>query len=64
MKTAGIEVFTVGFMLKETGAKHLGNCASPDTKGIKHYFETSSGAELNDAFLEIVRNIERLAITE
>lgn len=65
MKKAGIEIFTVGFMLRESGAKAvLGDCASPDTKGIRHYFETSSGAELNDAFLEIVRNIERLAITE
>lgn len=64
MKAQGIEIFTVGFMLKEAGAKQvLGACASPDTGSIKHYFETSSGSELNDAFLEIASNIERLALT-
>jgi hypothetical protein len=65
MKKDGIEVFTVGFMLKEAGAKAvLGDCASEDTSSTKHYFETSSGAELDAAFQEIVQNIERLAITE
>jgi hypothetical protein len=65
MKADGIEVFTVGFMLKEAGAKAvLGDCASPDSASTTHYFETSSGEQLNAAFLEIVRNIERLAVTE
>ena len=65
MKKDGIEIFTVGFMLKEAGAKAvLGDCASPDAKSVKHYYETSSGEELNAAFLEIARKIESLAITE
>ena len=65
MKKDGIEIFTVGFMLKEAGAKAvLGDCASPDAKSVKHYYDTSSGAELNAAFLDIARKIESLAITE
>ena len=52
-------------MLKEAGAKAvLGDCASPDSGSVKHYFETSSGTELNDAFLAIASNIESLALTK
>ena len=65
MKTDGIEIFTVGFMLQEAGAKSvLSDCASPDAKLVKHYYDTSSGQELNAAFLDIARKIESLAITE
>jgi Flp pilus assembly protein TadG len=65
MKKDGIEIFTVGFMLQEAGARQvLGNCASSDSGSVQHYFQTSNGAELNAAFLQIVRNIERLTITE
>jgi Flp pilus assembly protein TadG len=65
MKKDGIEIFTIGFMLKEAGAKAtLGDCASPNAKSVNHYYETSSGAELNAAFLDIARKIESLAITE
>lgn len=64
MKEHGIEIFTIGFMLKENSAKTvLGTCASPDSSSVRHYFDTSTGTELNDAFLEIARNIEQLAIT-
>lgn len=65
MRKDGIEVFTVGFMLKEAGAKAvMKSCASPDSGSVTHYFETSSGAELTDAFLSIARNVERLAVTK
>jgi Flp pilus assembly protein TadG len=65
MKKDGIEIFTVGFMLKEAGAKAtLGDCASPNTKSVNHYYETSSGAELKAAFLDIASKVENLAITE
>jgi hypothetical protein len=65
MKKDGIEIFTVGFMLKEAGARQvLGDCASPDRGSVRHYFDTSSGAELDQAFQTIAGNIERLAITE
>lgn len=65
MRDDGIEIFTIGFMLEEAGAKStMKKCASPDTGSIKHYYQTSSGSELNQAFLDIARNIERLAVTK
>lgn len=63
MKKKGIEIFTIGFQLHSSNAKAvLKNCASPGTSS-KHYFETSSGAELDSAFQEIAHNIQRLALT-
>lgn len=65
MRAEGIEIFSVGFQLTETSAKGvMKNCADKDTSSIRHYYEASSGTELNQAFLEIARNIERLAITK
>lgn len=65
MKKQGIEIFTVGFMLKEAGAKGvLKDCSSNDTSASKHYFEAATGSELDAAFQSIARNIERLALTE
>lgn len=63
MKKKGIEIFTIGFQLHSSNAKAvLQDCASPSTSS-KHYFETSSGAELDSAFQEIAHNIQRLALT-
>lgn len=63
MRQDGIEVFTIGFMLEEADAKStMRACASPDTADKKHYFEASTGAELDKAFKEIVRNIEKLSL--
>jgi Flp pilus assembly protein TadG len=65
MRKDGIEIFSVGFQLKETSAKGvMKNCSTKDTSSIRHYYEASSGDELNQAFLEIAQNIERLAITK
>ena len=65
MRNVGITVFTIGFQLPNQSARDLmAACATPDTGGIKHYFDTSSGAELDQAFREIVRNIENLALTK
>lgn len=65
MRKDGIEIFTVGFMLKDAGAKGvMKSCASPDSGPVKHYYNTGSGAELTEAFLTIARNVERLAVTK
>jgi Flp pilus assembly protein TadG len=65
MKEAGIEIFTVGFMLTEPGAKDvMRDCASPDNSIVRHNFQTGNGAELDAAFQEIAQNIERLALTK
>jgi Flp pilus assembly protein TadG len=65
MKDAGIEIFTIGFMLTEPGARAvMRDCASPDNSIARHHFQTANGAELDAAFQEIARNIERLALTK
>jgi Flp pilus assembly protein TadG len=65
MKKQDIEIFTVGFMLKEAAAKAvLKDCSSNDSGSVRHYFEASTGADLDAAFQSIARNIERLALTE
>lgn len=72
MKKDGIQVFTVGFDLNSSSMSAdarakakavLKNCASPDTSAMKHYFEASTGEELDAAFKEIISNTERLALT-
>jgi Flp pilus assembly protein TadG len=73
MKGDGIEVFTIGFDLNNPGMSRterdqaksvLKNCSTDDTPAIKHYFEASTGEELDAAFREIIANTERLAITK
>ena len=64
MKAQGIEVFSIGFQLENDFAKDtMKACSSADKGSVKHYFQTSTGEELDAAFQEIARNIERLAIT-
>lgn len=64
MRDDGIEVFTIGFKLDDNDARDvMKSCASPDSSSVRHYFDTANGDELNAAFLEIARNIERLALT-
>ena len=74
MKDDDIEIYTIGFDLnapdmsreaQEQAKSVLKNCSSLDTdNSIKHYFEASTGAELDAAFAEIIRNTERLALTK
>lgn len=66
MKDDGIEIFTIGFGLgnNQNARRIMQNCASSDTNALKHYFETSTGSELNEAFMTIARNIEALALTQ
>ena len=66
MKTDGIEIFTIGFMLQ--GGRRQGRAQrlrfDPMPSRSSTIIETSTGEELNAAFLDIARNIESLAITE
>lgn len=65
MKKDGIEIFTIGFQLKEKNAKDLlAECASPDAASKQHYFDVATGEGLDDAFKAIARNIEKLALTK
>lgn len=63
MKRQGIEIFTIGFMLNNTAKQVMRNCATPDSGSTQHYYEASTGAELDAAFRSIAGNIERLALT-
>lgn len=63
MKREKIEIYTIGFMLHDANAKSvLRNCASPDTQSVKHYYEAADGGELDAAYQNIIRNVERLAV--
>jgi Flp pilus assembly protein TadG len=73
MRDDGIDVFTIGFDLNnpkmgksesDQAKTVLKNCSSPDTSSMKHYYEASTGVELDAAFKEIIRNVERLALTK
>lgn len=72
MKKDGIEVFTIGFDLDNRGMNKaqrdeakgvLKNCASPDISSVKHYYEASTGDDLDKAYKEIIRATERLYLT-
>ncbi len=71
MKKDGIKVYTIGFDLDNAGTPRaererakatLRACANEDTAQIRYFYEAGNGEELKAAFLDIVRNMERLAI--
>ncbi|RWC24556.1 TadE/TadG family type IV pilus assembly protein [Mesorhizobium sp.] len=74
MKNDGIEIFTIGFDLddKDMSATErdqakavLKDCSSKDASADKrHFFDVSTGAELDEAFQEIIRNTEKVALTQ
>ena len=64
MRDQGIEIFTIGFALTEKNAKStLQSCASSDTSNAKHFYQAANGTELDQAFQDIVRNIDKLTVT-
>lgn len=73
MKADGIEVYTIGFDLdnkdmtkeeRDAAKGVLKNCASPDSDSTKHYFEASTGVELDNTLQQIISNTERVALTQ
>ncbi|MBZ9893048.1 pilus assembly protein [Mesorhizobium sp. BR1-1-6] len=74
MKNDGIEIFTIGFDLnnkdmpateRDQAKAVLKDCSSKDASAAqKHYFEVSTGVELDAAFQEIIRNTEKVALTQ
>jgi Flp pilus assembly protein TadG len=68
MKRDGIVVFTIGFALPKSESSQarsvLRNCASNDTSSMKHFYDVSTGPELDAAFKDIVANTEQLALTK
>ncbi|MCV3208047.1 pilus assembly protein [Mesorhizobium sp. YC-39] len=73
MKSDGIEIFTIGFDLndkdmspteRDQAKAVLMDCSSKDASAAnRHYFEVSTGIELDAAFQEIIRNTEKVALT-
>ncbi|TIN30748.1 MAG: hypothetical protein E5Y31_05845 [Mesorhizobium sp.] len=73
MKRDGIEIYTIGFDLNDptmTAAERdqaksvLQDCSTADTSSLKHYYEAATGAELKQAFDDIVRNIEKVTVAK
>lgn len=72
MKENGIEIFTIGFDLNDPDMSKterdqakavLKNCSSPDRSSIKHYYEASTGPELDEAYRAIIDSTELLYLT-
>jgi Flp pilus assembly protein TadG len=73
MKAGGIEVYTIGFDLddksmsateRQQARAVLKNCASEDTPAVRHFFDVSTGDELNQAFQDIIADKELVALTQ
>ncbi|MFE0017123.1 pilus assembly protein TadG-related protein [Mesorhizobium sp. NPDC059054] len=73
MRAKGIEIYTIGFDLynrfvtasaRAKAIDLLQKCASPDSGGTKHFFDASTGPELEAAFKNIADNMNRLALTK
>ena len=73
MKAEGIQIYTIGFDLddksmsateRQEARDVLKNCASDDTASSKHFFDVSTGPELNQAFQDIIGDTERLVLTQ
>jgi Flp pilus assembly protein TadG len=73
MRNDGIEIFTIGFDLnnpkmsaseRDAAKSVLKNCASKEPIGTKHYFEATTGEELDAAFQAIIANTEKIALTK
>jgi Flp pilus assembly protein TadG len=65
MKEAGIEVFTVGFDLKEKNAiDTLKKCASPAQGGVQYFYSAKTGDELVDAYRTIAQRIKSVRLVK
>jgi Flp pilus assembly protein TadG len=73
MKADGIKVYTIGFDLddksmsateRQEARSVLKNCASEDTPSSKHFFDVSTGPQLDQAFQDIIADTERLVLTQ
>lgn len=73
MRNDHIEIYTIGFDLdnaemskaeRDAAKGVLRNCASEDTPGVTHYFEASTGEQLDAAFQSIIANNEKVVLTK
>ncbi|MBN8892161.1 MAG: hemagglutinin repeat-containing protein, partial [Rhodospirillales bacterium] len=73
MKADGIKIYTIGFDLddksmspteRQEARSVLKDCASEDTPSSKHFFDVSTGPQLDQAFQAIIADTERLVLTQ
>ncbi len=63
MKDAGIEIFTVGFDLKDKNAiDTLKECASPAQGGVQYFYSAKTGDELVEAYRIIAQRIKTVRL--
>jgi Flp pilus assembly protein TadG len=63
MKNQDIEIFTIGFGLKQANAiETLKACATPDHGGMKYFYSVSTGNEVVDVYKEIAAAIKKLRL--
>ena len=63
MKADGIRIFTIGFQLKQDRAiQVMRDCASPADGQVQYFYDTSSAAELTDAYRSIAGTIQALRL--
>jgi Flp pilus assembly protein TadG len=63
IKKKNIEVFTIGFALKEKSAKDvLKYCATANSTDVKYYYDVSTGAELKQVYSDIANTIKALRL--
>jgi Flp pilus assembly protein TadG len=65
MKKKGIQIFTVGFDLKEkTAIDTLKLCASPAEGGIQYFYSAKTGAELVEVYKIIAQRIKTVRLVK
>ena len=65
MKKKGIQIFTVGFDLKEkTATDTLKACASPAQGGVQYFYSAKTGAELIEAYKIIAQRIKTVRLVK
>jgi len=63
MKKKGIQIFTVGFDLKEkTATDTLKQCASPAEGGVQYFYSAKTGAELIEVYKIIAQRIKTVRL--
>ncbi|MCU0790441.1 MAG: pilus assembly protein [Nitratireductor sp.] len=63
MKQAGIEIFAVGFDLKQKSAiDTMKNCASPAQGGVQYFYSAKTGDELVEAYRLIAQRIKTVRL--
>ncbi|MHB2267726.1 TadE/TadG family type IV pilus assembly protein [Aliihoeflea sp. PC F10.4] len=64
MKAQGIEIFTIGFDLRDSNARNtMRDCASAGSQTRRYFYDVATGDELKTAFLEIAGTIESLYVS-